>query len=93
MPPRDVSYFLKEWGIGFPSSSHTVPIKFFLFPSVTHQNPFVIINFPLFPSTSFCSHQVPKKFPLFPLSSHQNPFVPMALEDRQMSTDEHEGER
>ncbi len=113
MPPRDVSYFLKGWGLVFPSnspcshqypikillfssSSQTIPIKFLLFPSTTHQYLFIFIKFPKSshqislvpinkPSISFCSHQVPKKF----LCSHQNAFVPMAMEDRQVSTGEH----
>jgi hypothetical protein len=45
-----------------------------LFPSISHQNPFILIKFqknsnqiPLVlynnPSKSFCSHQVPRKFP------------------------------
>jgi hypothetical protein len=39
--------FLKGWGLDFPSSSpQTVPIKFFLFLSIFHQNPFVLIKFP-----------------------------------------------
>ncbi len=95
--------FLKGSGIDFPSSLQTVPKKILLFPSMSHQNPFVLIKFPKNshqipfvpinnPSTSFCSHQVPEQFPsrflLFPSSSHQNRFVPMAMEDRQVSTGE-----
>jgi hypothetical protein len=68
--------FLKGWGLDFSSSSpQTVPIKFFLFPSIFHQNPFVLIKFPN------NSHQipfVPIKFSsnsfLFPSSFHQIPF-------------------
>ncbi len=44
------------------SSSQTIPIKFLLFPSITHQNP-------LF---SLSSHQNP----FVPTTSHQLPFVP-----------------
>ncbi len=62
--------FLKEWGLDFPLSSQTIPIKFLLFSSITHQNPFVPIEFPKNshqiplvpinnPSKSFCSHRVP----------------------------------
>ncbi len=127
MPPRDV-YYLFE-GVGdFPSSPQTIMIEFLLFPSISHQNPFVLVKFPnnshqiplvpidnlsklfcsyhvpinfllfpsisqkvlikflLFPSIFFCSHQVPKQFPSNSSCSHQNPFVPIAMEDRQMST-------
>jgi len=60
--------------------SQTIPIKFLLFPSITHQNPFVPIKFsnssnqiPLVPinnpSKSFCSHQ----------TSHQLYFVSINL--------------
>jgi len=59
----------------FASSSQKIPVKFLLFPSITHQNAFVLIKFQ---SNSFCSHQVPIKFLLFPSSSHPNPFVLMA---------------
>jgi hypothetical protein len=68
--------------IKFPNNSHQQPINIFLFSSSSQK---VLIKFLLFPSTthqSFCSHRVPKKF-----------FVPMAMEDRQVSTGEHEGER
>ncbi len=46
------------------SSSETVPVKFLLFPSITHQNPFVLKQFP-------------SKFLLFPSITHQNLFVPI----------------
>jgi hypothetical protein len=66
MPPRAVSYLFEGVGAGFPFK--------FLFPSISHQNPFILIKFQknsnqiLFvpfnnPSKSFCSHQVPKQFP------------------------------
>jgi hypothetical protein len=49
--------------------SHQVPkhfpIKFLLFPSITHQNPFVLIS----------SQTLSIKFLLFPPITHQNPFV------------------
>jgi hypothetical protein len=72
-----------------------------LFPSNSHQIPFVPINNP---SISFCLikflsnfHQIPLvqaiKLFLFPSSFYQNPYVPMAMEDRQVSTGEQEGER
>jgi hypothetical protein len=80
-------------GVEFPSSSHCshqlliVPIKFLLFPLITHQHPFVLIKFSNSsyqillvlmnnPSQSFCSHQVLIKFFLFPSTSHQFIFVP-----------------
>jgi len=61
----------------FPSTSQTIPIKFLLFPSITHQNYFVPIKFPnnshqiplvpiSNPSNSFCSHQLPINSLLFP---------------------------
>jgi hypothetical protein len=62
MPPRDVFYFLKGWGVGA-----WFPIKF---PNSSHQIPLVPINIP---SKSFCSHQVPKKFPSNSSYSHQQP--------------------
>jgi hypothetical protein len=77
--PRDVSYIsLKWWGLDFPSSSSSqaVSIKFLLFPSITHQNPFVLIKF------SKNSHQIPLvpiKFPLFSSSSHCSHQVPIVL--------------
>ncbi len=63
--------------------SYHVPINFLLFPSISQK---VLIKFLLFPSIFFCSHQVPKQFPSNSSCSHQNPFVPIAMEDRQMST-------
>jgi hypothetical protein len=54
MPEGLFLIFLKGWGLDFPSSSpQTVPIKFFLFPSIFHRNPFVLIKFPN------NSHQIP----------------------------------
>ncbi len=81
--------------------SHQVLIKFLLFPSSSHQILLVLINNP---SLSFCLikflsnfHQIPLvqaiKFFLFPSNFYQNTYVPMAMEDRQVSTSEQEGER
>ncbi len=91
--PNGCFLFLKVWGLKFPSNSHCshqlliVPIKFLLFPLITHQNPFVLIKFSNSsyqtllvlinnPSQSFCSHQVLIKLFLFPSTSHQFIFVP-----------------
>jgi hypothetical protein len=66
-----------------PKNSHQIPLVFINNPSISfhsHQVP------KQFPSSSSSSHQVPIKFVLFPSCSHQNPFVPMAMEDRQVST-------
>ncbi len=71
--------------------SHQVPKKFpWKFPSITfcsHQVP------KQFSSNSSCSHQYPFVLIEFPNNSHQIPlvpikflFVPMAMEDRQVST-------
>jgi hypothetical protein len=67
------------------------PIKFFLFPSISHQISFVLIKFPENshqiplvpinnPSKSFCSHQIPLisiNILLFSSRSHQIPLVPI----------------
>jgi len=96
MPPRDVSYFLKGQGVKFPLSSHcsqTVPVKFLLFPLITHQKPFVLIKFSnnsyqFFlvlinnPSKSFCFHQVlsvPINFFVFPTQPYINPHKAQTL--------------
>jgi hypothetical protein len=60
-----------------------------LFPSITHQYPFVLKKFP---NNSHQIPLVPIKFLLFPSSPHQNPFVPVAMEDRQVLPGQHEGE-
>jgi len=74
MHPMDVSYFLKVWGVEFPSSSHCSHQLFI----VSHQIPLVPINNP---SKSFCSHQLEVliKFFLFPSTSHQFIFVPNSI--------------
>jgi hypothetical protein len=51
-----------------------------LFPSITHQYPFVLIKF------LNNSDQIPVVPIKFLSSSHQNPFGLMAMEDRQVST-------
>jgi hypothetical protein len=69
--------------IKFQSNSfcfNQAPIKFLLFPSISHQYPFVLIK-------------LPKKSHKIPFVPIKNPFVPMSMEDRQVSTGEHEGER
>jgi len=65
------------------SSSETIPIKFLLFPSITHQYAFGFIKFPnnshripLVPINNPSKSFVLIKSLLFPSSSHQNPFVP-----------------
>jgi hypothetical protein len=60
MPPRAVSFLFEEVGARFP-------IKFLLFPSISHQNPFI----------SSSSKKIPIKFLFFPTITHQNPFVPI----------------
>ncbi len=74
--------FWKGWGFDFPSSSQKVPIKFVLFPSISHRNSFVLIKFPkipikflLFPSITHQNLSVPIKFLPFPSITHQYPFV------------------
>jgi hypothetical protein len=54
----------------FSSSFEIVPIKFLVFPSITHQNPFVLKQFL---SNSSCSHQQPITFLLFPTQPYINP--------------------
>ncbi len=82
MPPRDVYYLFEGWVLDFPSSSQIVPIKFILFSSISHHNPFVLIKFPKNshqiplvpinnPSKAFCSHQISIKVLLFPSSSQK----------------------
>jgi hypothetical protein len=70
------SHQLSNKLFSFPSSSQNVLIKLLLFPSITHQYPFVLIKFPK------NSH----KFLIFPSSSHQIPFILVAMEDRLVST-------
>jgi hypothetical protein len=81
--------FLRDGQVQFLSIvlikfSQTVPIKFLLFPSITYQNPFVLIKFsngsyqislvPINnPSKSFCSRQVLKWFQSNSSCSHQQP--------------------
>jgi hypothetical protein len=83
MPPRDVSYFLKGWAIGWcrhaPKGcfllfwkgrgliSYQVPKQF---PSITYQNPFVLIKF----------QTIPIKFLLFSSITHQNLSVPIKFQ-------------
>ncbi len=66
---------------------HQAPIKFLLFPSITHQCAFVLIKFP---NNSHQIPLVPISILLFSSSSQTIPikflFVPMAMEDRQVST-------
>jgi len=83
--------------IKFLNNSHQIPLVPINNPSKSFCSPQVPKQFP---SNSSCSHQQPIKillfpessqkvlikFLLFPLSSHQYPFVPMAMEDRQVST-------
>jgi hypothetical protein len=52
VPPRAVSYHFEGVGAGFPFK--------FLFPSISHQNPFILIKF----------QKVPIKFFLFPSITH-----------------------
>jgi len=67
---------LKGCFLFFEGVGGWILIKFLLFPSITHQNLFVLIKFPInsyqiplvpinYPSKSFCSYQVPIKFLLF----------------------------
>ncbi len=61
-PKRCFFIFSKGWGVEFPSSSQRIPIKFLLFPSITHQN-------------LVCSHQVPKYFASNPFVSIKFPWT------------------
>ncbi len=69
-PQRMFLIFLKGLGLDFPSSSQIIPINILLLSS--------------------SSQKIPIKFSsiffLFPSGSYQNPFVPMAMQDRQVST-------
>ncbi len=56
---------------------HQVPIKFLLFPSITHQCPFVLIKFPK--NSPESSHQSPFVLIKFPNNSHQIPLVPISI--------------
>jgi hypothetical protein len=88
MPPRNVYYIFEGVGAWFLISSQIVPIEFLLFPSISHQNPFVLIKFSIFfhqiPLVPIKILFVPIKFQSnsfcshqVPKKSHQIPLVPI----------------